>query len=161
VIEHCEDEGLDWAVMNLNLREVERSTPRDKPQDVVKARKQIGQQHVTGEADQDRRVGQVLTAVDADDELAAFDAWDEYLTQHLTFPFEAEVAEFQERGPLRAGDRIQVLRISAVEDLYGVLVRVRARRGEYDFPLCDLEVVDKASSNYQGVDDYAVWFANR
>jgi hypothetical protein len=104
-----------------------------------------------------------LADVDAerDDELAAFDAWDEYLTQHLTFPFEAEVAEFQERGHLLAGDHVQVLRISAAEDLYGILVRLRARRGEYDFPLCDLEVVDKASPNYQMVDDYAVWFANR
>jgi hypothetical protein len=113
-----------------------------------------------GEADQDRRIGQVLADVDADDEMAAFEAWDEYLTQHLTFPFEAEVAEFQERGPLQAGDRVQVLRTSTLEDLYGILVRVRARRGEYDFPLCDL-VVDKASPNYQEVDDYAVWFANR
>ena len=149
--------------MNLNIREVERSTPRDKPEDVVKAKKQIGQQHLTGEADQDRRIGQALAGVDAerDDEMAAFDAWDEYLTQHLTFPFEAEVAEFQERGPLRAGDRVQVLHISILEDLYGILVRVRARRGEYDFPLCDLEVVDKASPNYQVVDEYAVWFANR
>jgi hypothetical protein len=161
VIEHCENEGLDWATMNLNLREVERSTPRDKPEDVVKTKKQIGQQHVTGEADQDRRIGQVLADLDAEDDLAAFDAWDEYLTQHLTFPFEAEVAEFQERRPLQAGDRVHVLRISAVEDLYGILVRLRARRGEYDFPLCDLEVVDKVSPNYQMVDDYAVWFANR
>jgi hypothetical protein len=161
VIEHCVDKGLDWAAMRLNIREVERSTPRDTSQDVVKARKQIEQQHVTGEAEQDRRIGQVLDAVDADDELAAFDAWDEYLMQHLTFPFEAEVSEFQERGPLQAGDRVHVLRISAVEDLYGILVHLRARRGEYDFPLCDLEVVDKASPNYQMVDDYAVWFANR
>ncbi len=163
VIEHCENEGLDWATMNLNIREVERSTPRDKPQDVVKAKKRIEQQHVTGEADQDRRIGHVLAEVDAerDDELAAFDTWDEYLTQHLIFPFEAEVAEFQERGPLQAGDRVHVLRISTLEDLYGILVRLRARRGEYDFPLCDLEVVDKASPNYQMVDDYAVWFANR
>jgi len=161
VIEQSEKEGLDWAVMNLNIREVERSTPRDKPEDVVKAKKQIGQQHVTGEVDQDRRIGQVMTGVDADDEMAALDAWDGYLTQHLAFPFESQVSEFQEHGPLRSGDRVQVLRISAVEDLYGILVRLRVRRGEYDFPLCDLEVVDKHSPNFQVVDDYAVWFANR
>jgi hypothetical protein len=161
VIEQCEKEGLDWAVMNLDIREVERSTPRDRPEDVVRAKKQIAQQHVTGEADQDKRIGQVLAGVDTDDEMVALDAWDEYLTQHLTFPFEAEVAEFQERGPLRDGDRVQVLDISELDDSYGILVHVRAKRGEYDFPLCDLEVVDKRSPNYRVVDDYAVWFANR
>jgi hypothetical protein len=161
VIEQCEKEGLDWAVMNLDIRQIERSTPRDKPEDVVKVQKQIGQQHVTGEADQDKRIAQVLTGVDPDDEMAALDAWDEYLTQHLAFPFEAEVAEFQARGPLQDGNRVQVIRISALDDLRGIIVHVQAGRGEYDFPLCELEVVDKRSSNYQAVDDYTVWFANR
>ncbi len=161
VIEQCEKEGLDWAVMNLDIREIERSTPRDKPEDVVKAKKQIGQQHVTGEADQDRRMGQALAGVDADDEMAALDAWEEYLKQHLSFPFEAEVSEFQERGPLRDGDRVQVMHISDVDDSRGVKVHARAKGRDYNFPLCDLEVVDKQSPNYQVVDDYAVWFANR
>jgi hypothetical protein len=62
---------------------------------------------------------------------------------------------------LHAGDRIQVIDISELDDLHGILVHVRAKREDYDFPLCDLEVVDKRSSNYQVVDDYAVWFANR
>ena len=38
---------------------------------------------------------------------------------------------------------------------------LRRERRKYVFPLCDLEVVDKSSSNYQPVKDYAVWFANR
>jgi len=29
------------------------------------------------------------------------------------------------------------------------------------FPLCDLTVVGKKSSNYQPIKDYCVWFANR
>lgn len=161
LIERCEKEGLDWATMNLDIREVERSMPRDRPEDVVRAKKKIEQQHLTGEAEQDRRIAQVLAEVDPDDEGTALDAWDEYLVQNLTFPFEAEIAEFQEHGPLRAGDRVQVMDISGLDDLYGILVRVRAKRGEYDFPLCDLEVVDHRSPNYQVVDDYAVWFANR
>jgi hypothetical protein len=121
----------------------------------------ISQQHLTGEAEQDKRIAQVLVGVSPDDEMVALDVWDKYLTQHLAFPFEAEVAEFQERGPLHAGDRIQVIDISELDDLHGILVHVRAKREDYDFPLCDLEVVDKRSSNYQVVDDYAVWFANR
>ncbi|CAK8716278.1 hypothetical protein GMJAKD_05430 [Candidatus Electrothrix aarhusensis] len=46
------------------------------------------------------------------------------------------------------------------EDIYGVLVLLRHGREKYEFPLCDLEVLDKSSPNYQPVQDYAVWFAN-
>ncbi|MBW6536853.1 MAG: calcium-binding protein [Mariniphaga sp.] len=31
----------------------------------------------------------------------------------------------------------------------------------YGFPLCNLKVTDKNSPNYQLIDDYQVWFANR
>jgi hypothetical protein len=79
----------------------------------------------------------------------------------LTFPFEAEVTEWQERGPLRAGDRVKVTGIRDIEDLYGVLVDVRVSHRKFVFPLCDLKAMDKKSSNYQLTDDYAVWFANR
>jgi hypothetical protein len=51
VIEQCAKDGLDWAVMNLDIREVEPATPRDQPEDVVKARGQISQRYVAGEAE--------------------------------------------------------------------------------------------------------------
>jgi hypothetical protein len=149
-------------VLNLESGHVERATSRDKPEDAISARKQLASQYAWSDwGDQGKRIQQALAGVDADDERAVFDAWDEYLTQHVTFPFEAQVAEFQDHGPLQSGDRVQVIHISALQDLYGVMVRVRARGGEYNFPLCDLEVRDQRSPNYQEVDDYAVWFANR
>jgi hypothetical protein len=43
-------------------------------------------------------------------------AWEEHLRCSLQFPFEAEVDEFQERGPLQAGDRLTVLGIEAEID---------------------------------------------
>jgi len=162
MIEQCEKAGTDWAVLNLESGDVERATSRDKPEDAISARKQLASQYAWIHlGDQGKRIQQVLAGVDADDERAVFDAWDEYLTQHVTFPFEAQVAEFQEHGPLQAGDRVQVIHVSALQDLYGVMVHARARGGEYNFPLCDLEVMDRRSPNYQVVDDYAVWFANR
>jgi hypothetical protein len=93
--------------------------------------------------------------------MVGLDAWENHLAKHLSFPFEAEVSEYQERGPLQAGNRVTVQRISDVDDLCGVIVCLRHGRTQYHFPLCDLEVVDKQSPNHQLVDDYAVWFANR
>jgi len=99
--------------------------------------------------------------VDPDDEMALLYAWEDYLNERLDFPFEAEAAEFQERGPLQAGDRVKVTGINLVDDLYGVIVDLRVGRRKYAFPLCDLEVTDARSPNDQLVQDYAVWFANR
>ena len=95
------------------------------------------------------------------DDWAAFKAWSEYLETRLAFSFEAQVTEWQERGPLQAGDQVKVLGIRDVEDLYGVLVDIRVGRRKYVFPLCDLKAMDASSLNYQLTDDYAVWFANR
>ncbi len=92
---------------------------------------------------------------------AAFESWEEHLQQVLRFPFEVEIVEFQERGPLSQGDKVKILEIASVEDMYGIIVTVSHKRGVYQFPLCDLEVMGQASPNYHPVKDYAVWFANR
>jgi len=71
------------------------------------------------------------------------------------------VSEFQERGPLRVGNRVKVTGISRLDGMYGLIVHLRVGQRQYEFPLCDLEVVDERSPNCEPVHDYAVWFANR
>lgn len=110
---------------------------------------------------EDQRIQSILKGIDEEDDLAAMKAWGAHLHKVLQFPFEAKVAEFQEKGSLQKGDKVEVLAISAVEDLYGILVDVRHGQKPYGFPFCDLEVNDRKSSNYQPVHDYVVWFANR
>ena len=79
----------------------------------------------------------------------------------LVFPFDTEIVDGDERGPLKIGDRIRVHRIDIVDDLYGIIVDVRLGRLKYAHPLCDLEAIDGKSLNHQNVQDYAVWYANR
>jgi hypothetical protein len=50
-----------------------------------------------GDDEEDKRIFKVVA--DADDEIKA---WNNHLAQMLTFPFEAEVSEPQDRGPLIA-----------------------------------------------------------
>ena len=45
--------------------------------------------------------------------------------------------------------------------IYGIIVHVGIGRRRYDFPLCGLEAADKKSQQYQIVDDYRTWSANR
>lgn len=162
VIEQSEEQGLDWTQMYLEAQEVELTSPRDTEEDVAQAIDELSKKYAwsfLGEGG--KRIGEVLAGVDEDDEMGAWDAWEEHLSESLVFPFEAEVAEYQEVGPLQAGDRVKVTGIGLVDDLYGIIVDLRRGRRKYAFPLCDLEVIDENSPNYQIVRDYAVWFANR
>lgn len=162
MIEQCEEQGLGWTEMILAAREVESANPRDTEENVARVIAELSQQHAWSFlGEEGRRIGKILAGVDRDDEMAVLDAWEDHLTKSLVFPFEAEVSEYQDRGPLQAGDRVKVTRVGLVDDLYGVIVDVRHGRRKYAFPLCDLEATDERSPNHQIVQDYAVWFANR
>jgi len=161
-IAQCEEQGLDWTRMYLEAQEVELTTPRDTEEDVAQVIEELQKKHTwSWVGEEGQRIQQVLADVDPDDEMAALEAWEDYLEENLTFPFAAEIDEWQERGPLQAGDRVKVTGIGLVDDLYGIIVDVRHERRKYAFPLCDLAVVDEDSPNHQIVADYRVWFANR
>lgn len=163
MIEQCKERGLDWAEMGLDAREVEPAKSRDTEQDVAKIKAELANEYGwSALGEEGKRIRKVLAGVNQDDIMDALGAWEEHLEEKLTFPFEAEVTEFQERGPLRGGDKVIVAGISDVtDDLYGIIVDLKVGRRKYAFPLCDLEATDKKSANYQLVNDYATWFANR
>jgi hypothetical protein len=162
VIEYCEKEGLDWQAMCVGLDEIEPATARDSERDVERALVEIHKRaRWLGPDEEDKRIQAVLDGIDPNDETALLEAWEEHLEENLSFPFEAEVSEWQGRGPLRTGDRVKVKSIFEADEDYGILVDVRRGREKFIFPLCDLEVTDEQSPNYQLVNDYAVWFANR
>jgi len=161
-IRRSEEKGLDWTTMGLYPEEVEPAKPRDTQADVDAVIEELSAEHAwVYLGKQGQRIKQILRKVDEDDDWEAFKAWQEYLEAHLMLPFEAAVSESQDRGPLRFGDRVKVVGFEGVEDLYGVLVNIKAGHNSYVFPLCDLKAVNEKSANYTLIDDYAVWFANR
>jgi hypothetical protein len=161
-IRRSEENGLDWTTMGLYPEEVEKAKPRDTQADVDEIVEELSAEHnwdYLGK--QGQRIHKVLQDVDEDNDLEAFEAWQEYLEAHLKLPFEAAVSESQARGPLRFGDQVKVIGFQGVEDPYGVLVHIKIGRNAYVFPLCDLKAVNEKSANFTLTDDYAVWFANR
>jgi hypothetical protein len=162
-IEESEREGLGWDEMYLGLDDVEPAEPRDTQKDVEAVREDIaarfGWLGIGPEGEDIQAV--VNSAADPTDEWEVMKAWEKHLRRSLQFPFEAKVDEFQERGPLQAGDRLTVLEIEIVDDLYGVIVSCRQGRRHYDFPLADLAAVDEGSPNADPIQEYRVWFANR
>ncbi|MCD4671902.1 MAG: calcium-binding protein [Anaerolineaceae bacterium] len=162
-IKESEREGLDWKRMGVSADQVELSQPRDTLAAVKRTAKEISAQYEWAHlGEEGERIQKVLDGANKKGEMAAFKTWAKYLNKILTFPFEAEVTEWQERGPLQTGDRVTILSFEDIEDMYGILANIKAKRGKYYvFPLCDLKAIYPKSPNYQPLDDYAVWFANR
>jgi hypothetical protein len=162
MIARCEEEGLDWAVYGVEASQVEKVDSRDTEADVERAVEEIARRYNwVWLGEEGKRINRILRGVDPDDLTALVHRWENHLKEHLHFPFDAEVFETHGRGPLQVGTRVNVKRISLVEAFHGVIVEVRRQRKRYDFPLCDLEVVDESSPNHQLVRDYRIWFANR
>lgn len=161
-IAKSEEEGLEWSQIYLYATEVERSAPRDTQEEVDRILYRIQVKHAWDYlGEEGRYIRQVMADIDPDDEWAVFSAWESNLRKVLSFPFEAKVTEFQERGRLQVDDKVIVQEIADVDDLYGVLVAIEHKREAHVFPLCDLEAIHTKSPNYEYVRAYAVWFANR
>lgn len=162
VIDRCEEQGLGWDQMYLAFGDVQaaprRDTPAQRAQTLARLHAEHQWSHLGAEGAQ---IQAVIGAVDPDDEWAICEAWAAHLRQVLRFPFEAIIAESQDRGPLHQGDRMTVQAITAIDDLRGLIVACIHKRGSCEFPLCDLEVRDHRSPNHDPVKIYVVWFANR
>ena len=157
-----EQEGLDWSRLYLSLDELEPAKHRDTKRDVKRVRRRIqARVEWLGIGPEGERIQAVVDSARSRREWDVMQAWEKYLKQHLQFPFEAEVDEFQEYGPLQAGDRLTVLGIVDTDEHYGVIVVCRKGRQSFEFPLADLAAVDEDSPNADPIQDYRVWFANR
>lgn len=161
-IDQCEIDGMDWTSIYLNPEEVEPATSRDNPKQVEEIAAALESKHRWSHlGEEGHRIQGILAHVGTASDRVFFEAWEKHFRKSMTFPFDATVSDMQERGPLRKGDTVTVLRFEGCDDLCGVLVSIRSKRGNHVFPLCDLEVKSTASANSQPVSDYSVWFSNR
>jgi hypothetical protein len=161
-VDQSEEAGLEYARMYLWHEDVEFAECRDTEEDVANILVESSKSHSwSWLGEEGKRIQRVLADVDEADVMRALDAWQKYLEITLIFPFDAVASGYQDKGPLQSGDRVSVKKISIVDDLYGVIVELRRGRKKYHHPLCDLEVINEDSANYQPITDYCVWFANR
>ncbi len=124
--------------------------------------------HKNNMDEQETRINKVIKGIDEENTSALFGVWKKYLEGVLIFPFDARVS-----GDLKGDeeifdkyDGIKVKKMSEIDDTYGIIVegwKLEVKKGKKKFqvPLDDLEVTDKESSNYQYINDYSVWMANR
>jgi hypothetical protein len=110
--------------------------------------------------EQDLRIEKILGKSNANVSYANLITYLEFLEKKLTFPIEVVgMDDFQNQ-------KFTLLKIEnkLEDDSYGLMAKVipfkASSRRNHFVPLCDLEVIDKKSSNHQLLDDYSVWYVN-
>lgn len=162
-VARCEEDGMDWAQYYIGYDDVTLAEARDTAEDVANAAAEVAAQAGWAYLGKEgQAINAILADIDIEDEMGQMEAWRDYFARTLTFPFKAVVDESQgSRSPVEAGDRVTVLALADVDDLYGVIVRVKRKFSTFSLPLCDLKALDEASPNYEPVYLHALWFANR
>jgi len=157
-----EIDGFSWSSMVLYDSNLEKTTPRDKIKNVEKAIDELSDKYYWSSLGEEGvRISKVLQGVKPDDEMKSLQKWVEHLDKELTFPIPAIVVESEDYGSINSGDEVIIKSLTHIVDMYGVIASIRLNGKKSEYPLCDLEVLDKTKSDFQLIDDYRIWFANR
>lgn len=153
--------GYDYELMTLNIEEllsIKKRTVTAKEQSDLNAKLYWIDFYDVQEIDE--AYAEIFEGVDVEDEFALLKRWKEHLNETLQFPFETEVVE-TERGGLRFGTKIKLLALDDYDDMYGIFGTGKSEMGTVTFPICNLEATNQASDNYELLNNYVIWFANR
>ena len=161
-IEQSEREGFGWNNMTLYESELEKIKPRDKKESVKQAQNKLSDKHHWDSlGDEGIRISKVLDKVNPHDEMECLQKWVEYLDNELTFPIHAIVSDSEDNWLIKSRDKVIIKALPHIVDMYGIIASIRLNGEKYEFPLCDLEAIDKTKIDFQLIEDYRTWFANR
>ncbi len=161
-IEQSEREGLDWENMTLYESELEKTKPRDKKENVKQTQDILSNKHHWDSlGDEGIRISKVLDKVNPHDEMKCLQKWVDYLDNEMTFPIHAIVTDSEDNWLIKSGDKVVIKSLPHIVDMYGIIASIRLNGEKYEFPLCDLVAIHKTKADFQLIDDYRTWFANR
>lgn len=161
-INQSEIDGLDWSSMVLYVSDLEKSVSRDSKGNVRKVKDKISEKyHWVSLGQEGIRISMILDGVDPHNEMKCLQRWVEHLDKELTFPIQAMVSESVDNWLIKSGDKVLIKALPHIVDMYGVIASIRLNRKKYELPLCNLKVIDKDLTDFQLINDYRIWFANR
>ena len=162
IIAQSERDGFGWDTMTLYNTELEKSKARDTKENVIKTQEELfNKYHWAWLGDEGIRISEILKEANPKNEMECLQEWVKYLEKRLTFPIEAIISESESDWLSKIGEKVSIESLTHTVDTYGVIATTRIGRKKYEYPLCDLEVIVKKSPNFQPINDYRLWFANK
>ena len=107
------------------------------------------------------RISKILHGVNPHNEMKCLQKWVEHLDKELIFPIQATVSESEDNWLIKSRDKVLIKSLPHIVDMYGIIATIILNGKKYEFPLCDLDVIDKTRADFQLIDDYRTWFANK
>ena len=154
-------EDLDWLHYSITDEELEAATPRD----TFKAAKAFADKwetkHTFNDGSEEGDIIMMLAGEETN-KFKVFDKWKNYLSEKLTFPFEATVTDSDNKA-VKEGQKVTVLGMDEKKKANmddGFIVTIKSNDRNMQHPLCDLEIEDEDSPNAVHVNAYADWFIN-
>jgi hypothetical protein len=161
-IVQSERDGYDWQNMVLYDSDLEKSNPRENKENLKKVQDELSDKNYWASmGEQGIRISKILDKVSLFDEMKCLKKWVDYLDKELTFPVHAIVSDSEDNWLIKTDDQVLIKSLPHIVDMYGIIASIRLNGKKYEFPLCDLEVIDKTNKDIQLIDDYRTWFANR
>ena len=161
-ISQSENDGCDWKTMNLYESDLDKTVERDKNSEVKKVLDLLEEKYYwTSFGEEGQRISIILEGLNPSDEMECFQKWKSFLDTELLFPLMAIVKEPEDNWILKRGDKVQIKSLSEIVDLYGIIARLTSNSRSFEYPLCNLKVMDIKSLDYQLINDYSFWFTNR
>lgn len=161
-IQQSEMEELDWQRMNLHESDLNKTTPRDRVENVKKVQEKLSDKYYWFSYGKEGvRISKVLGKTNRHDEMKCLEKWDKHLDKHLSYPVQAIVSEEADDWVIKSGTALKIMSITNYVDMYGIIVKVKVGRETYDMALCEIEVLDKKSMDHRLINDYLVWFGDR
>lgn len=160
-IEDSEIEGLDWENMVLYESELEKTEPRDNITDVEETQSLLSTKYYWSSfGNEGKRISKILNNANPNDEIECYEKWKEHLKKKINFPISAIVSD-SENSFIKNGDKVLIKSLEDIFEMYGIIASIIFNGTKYEFPLCDLEVIDEKKEVFQLIDDYRTWFANK
>jgi hypothetical protein len=154
-----EKEGFDWSEMALALSDVDIVPPRDTEKETENAFKIVKKDtYWESEGEEGLKIKEILGGSKNLDQ--EYQAWDDYLKKTLKFPFRA-VYFAEGKSPIPHEATVKVTRVHSIDDWYGILMSVEYKNKFYQLPLANLTAVNQNGINYETVDLYDTWFADK
>ena len=161
-VDQSERDGYDWQNMVLYDSDLEKSNPRDNKENLKKVQDELSDKNYwASKGDQGIRISKILDKVNLFNEMKCLKKWVDYLDKELTFPVHAIVSDSEDNWLIKTDDQVLIKSLPHIVDMYGIIASIRLNGEKYEFPLCDLEVIDKTNMDFQLIEDYRTWFSNR
>jgi hypothetical protein len=153
------DHTWEWEAMALSVSILEPTKPRDSYHRVERVQARISAVHFWPLIPSaGKRIAEFLATLDTSDDRSIFSAWQEFLTNRISLPFEACVERNSKGSLALKGDFVTVSALAQYDVLTGVLIQAKYKNQMVQLPLANLIVLNETSSNYNLIEDYKLWF---